>query len=408
MWLRLDEPRQGSLNAPSLQSAAMDPAASALRRPLLFAGAIMLAVFVPYYLLTIDPRWPIPRDGTGLAVGRDFLNFWLYGRAAHGADPGRYYDWPTYWAAVEAVAGTDYPGQQWSYPPSLMLIAAPFGLLPYLPALAMWSVIGLTAFVATLRRWTADRQLLAIGLLAPAGIFGLVSGQLAWIGAAALLAGLRWRERRPVTAGILFGLLTIKPQLGVLLPVLLIATRSWRVITAAVGTAALVAGLTTAIWGMDVWAAWFGRGVAQQSGVLTDGSLIVAPFMPTIYMNLRLAGVPIGGANAVQVALLLLAVGVVWRTFRRRPAADDRRATAIFLAASFVATPYLMAYDGLAIGVAAVLWADASGRGRRLASLVWLLPLVNMALANVGIPGAALIPLAWLGWLVLSAPDDAP
>ena len=360
----------------------------------------MVAIFLPYYLLTLDLRWPIPRDGTGLAVGRDFLNVWLYGRAAWAPDPARFYDWPAHWAAIEAVAGRDYPGQQWSYPPTLLLLAAPFGLLPYLPALAAWTATGIAVFVGALRGWTRDGRSIALALFAPAGVFGLISGQLAWLGAAALLTGLRWRERRPVAAGVLFGLLTIKPQLGVLLPVLLLATRNWRAIAAASATAALLAGATAAIWSGEVWSAWLHRGIAQQSGVLTDPSLIVAPFMPTIYLNVLMGGGTVALANAIQAVLLVTAAAAVFLVYRHRPPADDRRALAIFLAGSFVATPYMMAYDALPLAMAAMLVGERAG-WNRLAQLVWLLPLVNMALAQAHVPGAALIPLVWLGYLAL-------
>src|SRR5688572_4066788 len=63
-------------------------------------------------------RWGqgLPRDGTGLVVGRDFLNFWMYGRAALSADPSRYYDAIAYNQALAVLLGANYPGQNWSYP----------------------------------------------------------------------------------------------------------------------------------------------------------------------------------------------------------------------------------------------------------------------------------------------------
>ena len=39
-----------------------------------------------------------------------------------------------------------------------------------------------------------------------------------------------WLDRRPVAAGVLIGLLTLKPQLGILFPVMLIASARWRVL----------------------------------------------------------------------------------------------------------------------------------------------------------------------------------
>jgi hypothetical protein len=51
-------------------------------RDLAVPGAALFAITIVAYALTIDWTGAIPRDGTTLAVGRDFLNFWMYGRAA--------------------------------------------------------------------------------------------------------------------------------------------------------------------------------------------------------------------------------------------------------------------------------------------------------------------------------------
>ena len=84
----------------------------------------------PAYFWTITWIAPIPRDATTLVVGRDFMNFWMYGRAAaFTADPGRFYDPASTTMSFVALLGPDYFGNNWSYPPSIMLIAAPFGRL---------------------------------------------------------------------------------------------------------------------------------------------------------------------------------------------------------------------------------------------------------------------------------------
>jgi len=52
-------------------------------------GLCFVALAAAGYLYTLTWSVPIPRDGTGLPVGRDFLNFWMYGRAAALPDPSR-------------------------------------------------------------------------------------------------------------------------------------------------------------------------------------------------------------------------------------------------------------------------------------------------------------------------------
>lgn len=58
-------------------------------------------------------------------------------------------------------------------------------------------------------------------------------------------------DRRPLLAGLLVGLLTIKPQFGVLIPVLLIASGRWRVFTVATVTALALAAAAVMLFGMQ-------------------------------------------------------------------------------------------------------------------------------------------------------------
>ncbi|WP_232313685.1 hypothetical protein [Sphingobium sp. TCM1] len=102
-------------------------------RILWVAAGLLLLVFVPAYLLTLTAGQGIPRDGTSLVVGRDFLNIWMYGRAAWEAHPEVYYDMDTYRAALGRVVGGGYPGQIWSYPPVALLAPRPSACCPTCP-----------------------------------------------------------------------------------------------------------------------------------------------------------------------------------------------------------------------------------------------------------------------------------
>ena len=132
---------------------------AALKALVLLGGFFFVAVAAAYGL-TLSWSEPIPRDATSLVVGRDYLNFWMYGRAAAAADPGRFYDPALYNEALRALLGPNYFGQNWSYPPSLMLIAAPFGRLPYLAGLFIWTALGLTTFLLVARRALSDTRVL--------------------------------------------------------------------------------------------------------------------------------------------------------------------------------------------------------------------------------------------------------
>lgn len=360
------------------------------------AALLLVGLYVPYYVLTLSAGQGIWRDGTGLVVGRDFLNLWIVGRAAWADDPARLYDLSTYAETVAALVGSSYPGQQWSYPPTTLLFGAPFGLLPYGIALLLWTLLGTAALAATLRLWTRDARLILVLLLCPAAVFGMMSGQFAAFAAAIILAVLRWRESRPWLAGMLLGLLTVKPQLGLLFPLMLLATGNWRAILGAVAVTLGLAGLTALLWGSDIWRVYLDQGIANQSLILSDPDHLAGPFMPTLFMNLRSAEVGSGVAGAAQAALSLLAAALVWLRFRRRPGATDIGANTLFLACAVAVTPYMLSYDSLSLAIMAALLLPYE-RDRPLLLAIFFLPLVQIVAGSAGIPGPALLPplLAW-------------
>src|SRR5207253_7794896 len=58
-------------------------------------------------------------------------------------------------------------------------------------------------------------------------------------------------------AGILFGLLTYKPHLGLVLPFALLALGAWRAIFAGTVTAIVLVGTSVAVFGLEPWRSYF-------------------------------------------------------------------------------------------------------------------------------------------------------
>ncbi|HML08873.1 MAG TPA: glycosyltransferase family 87 protein [Xanthobacteraceae bacterium] len=379
-------------------------------RLLIGASAIFVVLTAIHYVWAISWVAPIPRDGTTLAVGRDFLNFWMYGRAAWMPDPGRFYDPQVYNGALASLLGAGYPGQNWSYPPSIMFVAALFGRLPYSAALLLWTMLGLAIFVWVVWRRAGNRALLTAMLLAPATVFCLMSGQSSLLTAAMLLTIFSCLDRRPLLAGVLIGLLTLKPQLGLLLPVMLAASGRWRVFLLAAATALVIAGATTAVFGPRVWSDFVLNGIPVQNLVLADPERIATPFYPTIFMNIRGTGASYALAMTVQVCFSALAVAAVAFAFRFRKDADPRLLAALFFACSIAVAPYLLSYDTLPLACCAVFLLAAGrldARGRILAKLVYWLPLIQIVLGTYHLPGPALIAPAFALYALLRLNDRA-
>ncbi|MEA2952293.1 MAG: hypothetical protein QOJ96_1813 [Alphaproteobacteria bacterium] len=370
---------------------------------LIFATLFFVLITISYFA-TISWVDPIPRDRTTLVVGRDFLNFWMYGRAAASAEPSLFYDPQAYNTVLFAMLGNDYPGQNWSYPPSLMLLAAPFGQLSYLTALSVWTVMGLLILIPVARRQLNDPRLLLALFFSPAAMFCLMSGQSSFITAAMLITIFIWLDRRPLLAGVLIGCLTLKPQLGLLFPIMLAASGRWRVFASASVTTMVIVAITTVLFGPQMWIDFVLKGLPVQNNmVLADPEFVATPFYPTIFMNVRGTGASYAVAMVVQLFFSAFAVAAVAWAFRCRKQADPHLLLALFLACSICASPYLLAYDVLPLTFAALLLLDRDkldGPGRRLAQLVYWLPLLQIGLGMVHIPGPALVPACFAVYLL--------
>src|SRR5205814_996949 len=112
----------------------------------------------------------------------------------------------------------------WPYPPIMLLIAAPFGALPYLYAFLSWDILTLAALLIVVYRIVPRPSAIPLVLASPFTAWNFLAGQNGFLTGSLLGAALLCLQRRPVLAGIFIGCLSYKPQFGILLPVALIAT----------------------------------------------------------------------------------------------------------------------------------------------------------------------------------------
>src|SRR5215470_8672283 len=217
--------------------ATREPANAEFLRALLLLGGALFVLTFASYLATTNWAGAFPRDKATLVVGRDFLNLWMYGVAAFENDPARYYDIATYNQTLAHLLGPGYPGQNWPNPPTALVVMAPFGMLNYFPALFAWAALSVLAFYLAGRREVKDLRVLLIVLVSPAALMCVLSGQSSLLTTAALLAIFALLDEEPIMAGVLIGLLTVKPQLGILFPFMLVASGRWKVFFTAAATA---------------------------------------------------------------------------------------------------------------------------------------------------------------------------
>ncbi len=293
----------------------------------------------------------------------DFCLLWISGKFAATNDTFRIYDYPTFAAAYDVFYR---PGecrlllQAYIYPPTYLFFTYIVGLLPYLVAFAVWVgatlLLYLTAVYAILPMPAA-----LIAAMASAAV--LKNAQLGYNGF--LTAGLFGLtlvslERRPWLAGVLLGLLTYKPQFGVLFPLALLASRNWRALASAAATG-VGFGIAAAIaFGPQTWPAF----VASLANLNSSLSPLpgVEISLDSIYGVLRWAGAGTGLAWAAHLAVALsLAVAVYAAWARPIPYALK---AAVLCLGSLLVTPYVLRYDLCILSIAvAFIVKDGLARG---------------------------------------------
>ncbi|HEX8166875.1 MAG TPA: glycosyltransferase family 87 protein [Beijerinckiaceae bacterium] len=361
---------------------------TALSEPRVLFPAAALLVFWP-----LLARFYWPADGgldvTGHPIGRDFINAWAAPQLAFSGRLATLFDLDGYARAIGELFGAPLPFHNWSYPPFALLLFRPLSQLPYFWALALWTVGLFAAFAAVvLSRVEPGRRPYALVALAlaPACLMNAVGGQNGFLTAALLLGGVLCLDRRPVLAGILFGLLTVKPQLGLVLPFALLALGAWRTIAAAAATALALVAASVTVFGFEPWREYLGATSAYQLALLEKWRGFYTLMMPSVFAGARGLGLSSAAAWVVQAAVAAPVFAATAWAVRRT--ADPKRRAFVVAAAVPLVTPYAFNYDLTALA-AILVWKLCGRRPDEapgpLHLLVWLSPALMM---SVSVPGA--------------------
>lgn len=326
-------------------------------------------------------------DGAaGRPFGDDFINYWSAAFLTLQGRVHEIYDIHAFHAFQQTIAGPTLSGYHYSYPPVMLLLSAPIALIPYVPALFVWLGAGWYAFYRVLKEAMPGRGSLLFALAVPAVLINAVGGQNGCWSAALLGGGLTLLDRRPYLAGVLFGLMVYKPQLAILLPVVLIAGRKWRTFVATGATAGALLAMSVLAFGLDVWEQYFRLADALRHVILEENGVVHR--MVSVFVAARPLGASVETAYIIQAVCGLAACAAavaVW--FKETPAGIRN---AVLLLATCFATPYLQDYD-LVFGALVVAWLwqqplelYPSERALQISSALFLvLPLVAAGLAHL-------------------------
>lgn len=341
----------------------------------------------------------------------DFIAFQAAGRLALAGEAAAAYDWERLRDAQAAILGiapeamTGYLG--WLNPPHFFFAVVPFAPLSYAWAWAAWILACVLVLGFATRGVMPGAAALVAVFCTPSVLLSLGVGQNGALVAALMAWTLLLLDRRPALAGIALGLLTIKPQFGLIFPLLLVLTGRWRVFAAATATVLAVVVASGIAFGIETWRAFLPMVSGTADRYLAPGSDVL-PKIQSVHAFVMHATGQAGLAWALHGALAALVLALVLRLWLRRPEGPEEARAAAAIAASFLLTPYAWTYDTPVIAIAALFLARAARRDGWLPGEKALVVLAPAALLVVVFqPFSLMGPLAWLVILGLAWRRDA-
>jgi hypothetical protein len=302
----------------------------------------------------------------------DFGNLWRAGLLARGGHLANLYAPPLFQTWNPAQPGT--PPGDWLYPPEILPLGALVSLLPFPAGFLVWDAGSVGLILLLLRRAGLPWAVGVLTIFSPAEYRCLAYGQVGGLLAGLAFCGVLLAAARPALAGLMIGVLTIKPPAGALVLAAWVARGNWRAILAAGGCAALLA-LVPLVWlGPDCWV-WF-----VQKSLPMAREYVRAPFPQTyqlggvsVFWMVRGLGGGVVAAGAAQAAAGLAACAAVYRAWRRL--ANRFALAALTVILMLFLTPYAFTADmvGFELALAVLAWQ----RGWKfflLDGVLWLWP----------------------------------
>lgn len=341
-------------------------------------------------------------DRFGRPIGTDFISFWTAGQlAVTGAPEAAYNPERLHETQRSAFGDPDLALTPWFYPPIFLILVSLLALMPYGVALAVWLGGTLAAYLAVMRRIAPYGPTLLLSFAYPAVFVNITHGQNGYFSAAIFGGALLLLDRRPMLAGGLIALLTFKPQLGVLFPLVLAATGRWRAFAGACAGVAVLAGASLVLFGTATWQAMFDQ-LPYIRSLLLEHEGIGWEKMQSLFAALRHFGLGLTASYAAHITLTLaVAATTIW-IWRCR--VDFSLKASALVTGALLIPPHIVEYDMVVLALA-IAWL--AGRGlksgfmpyeKTLLAAVWFAPLCARAIA-----GQTLLPVGFLAIFCLFA-----
>jgi len=372
--------------------------------PALLIGCLVLCVINASLLQSgLTAHWWL-FDENGLGIPTDFVNVWSAGRLVLDGHPALAYDWDIQKQVQVAVLGQSYEGNfAWHYPPPFLFVAAALAHFPYATAYVGWAAISFVPYLAAMRAIVGRNFGYLLAAAFPVVFTNTLVGQNGFLTASLIGGTLVLMPRWPILSGICLGLLSYKPQYGLLFPLVLIAASQWRVFFTAAVVAILLAASSWLAFGTESWQAFFQWLPMFNKAFLVEGR---APWgkMQSIFALTRYFGGPESFAWMLQWIMSgMVAILLAWM-WRSRVSYSLKAAS--LATGALLITPYLFLYDAMVLAIAVAFLVRIGldeGFARHELPAFGLVAVLLMIYPLLGAPtgfAATLVVAALIGWRV--------
>lgn len=366
--------------------------------PIVFLTASLLGVGISTLVRIMNPTVQGP-------FIPDYLAHWTGGGLLLSGDRRHLYDPVTQHGFQSDAIGADVPLSWFVSLPAVAGFYAPLAVLPYTISGVLWLLLSTALLVCCVislkslapRLMLRNRTTAIMAVLASPIVFELLGGgqDSAFILAVWLLGIQLLKDHRNAWAGAVLGLGCAKPQLVVLVPLVLLATKNYRALLTFVAVGAAILGLSIGLVGMEGLGQWLAAlSSPLYMEMVQHGQAWKMVSLPSFVQ----AFFPDGWGDWITPMLTFLALPagagiLLHRLYKlRKQRVDPQGIWIAALATTAVFSPHLVTYDAiLFVPVVFYLLERRPSPYVRVASvaaffLLWLVPVLYVAAAKLPWP----------------------
>ncbi len=323
-------------------------------------------------------------DLAGKPIGADFLAFWAASKILISEGASAVYDDKKLYEVEKSLTGFDHPIPI-IYPPTGFLPFAPLALLPYIPSLFLWLGTTLILYLFTIWRIAPHPRAILLTLAFPGTFLNFIWGQNGFLSASIFGWGLILLEKRPIRGGIILGLMAYKPNLGILIPFCLLASRNWKALLGTLSSSAAMVLATIILFGLNTWIVFF-KNLPNAFHLIQHE--LPLDYQPTIFHAISLLGGNPDMAKALHFIVMLTILSLTSLIWIKKSSPPYLRASLLVIGSTLV-SPYFNLHDLviLALPLAWLGWqiyekGSPPASEMEILVLAWIFPFLTPILAQ--------------------------